>query len=138
MENRKGAAGERGPETLFQHLGQQLRQVFLRQLVLGLVFLGGALLAGGSLPGSLLGTASGLMDTALFLWGVRRGMGKPPAQAALSMHRLMFLRIAVLLGLTILALRARWQPALVLSGFLVLNVGLIIQLAKSRPGCGKP
>lgn len=64
-------------------------------------------------------------------------MGKPPAQAALSMHRMMFLRIAVLLGLTVLALREKWQSVLVLAGFLVLNIGLIIQLAKSRPGCRK-
>ena len=76
------------------------------------------------------------MDTALFLWGVHRGMGKPPAQAALSMHRMMFLRIAVLLGLTVLA-AGKWQSVLVLAGFLVLNIGLIIQLAKSRPGCRK-
>ena len=106
-------------------------------LALGLLFLAGVLLGGGHLPGALLGTASGLMDTALFLWGVHRGMGKPPAQAALSMHRMMFLRIAVLLGLTVLALREKWQSVLVLAGFLVLNIGLIIQLAKSRPGCRK-
>ena len=137
MENRKGAAGDREPESLFQRLGRQLRQVFLRQLALGLLFLAGVLLGGGHLPGALLGTASGLMDTALFLWGVHRGMGKPPAQAALSMHRMMFLRIAVLLGITVLALREKWQSVLVLAGFLVLNIGLIIQLAKSRPGCRK-
>ena len=50
---------------------------------------------------------------------------------------MMFLRIAVLLGLTVLALREKWQSVLVLAGFLVLNIGLIIQLAKSRPGCRK-
>lgn len=44
MENRKGAAGDREPESLFQRLGRQLRQVFLRQLALGLLFLAGVLL----------------------------------------------------------------------------------------------
>lgn len=124
-------------ETLFQRLGRQLRSLFLKQLALGLAFLLAVLLLGGTLPGALLGSAAGLADTALFLWGVRRGMEKEPAQAALSMHRLMFLRIAVLLGFTLAALRGKWQPVLVLSGFLILNLGLVIQLARSRPGCRK-
>ena len=49
----------------------------------------------------------------------------------------MFTRIAFLLCWTVLALRNRWQPVLVLAGFLVLNVGLIIQMAYCRLGCRK-
>lgn len=60
-------------ETLFQRLGRQLRSLFLKQLALGLAFLLAVLLLGGTLPGALLGSAAGLADTALFLWGVRRG-----------------------------------------------------------------
>ena len=120
-----------------QFLGGQLRSLFWKQAVLAGCFLVLALILGGDARGAALGTAAGLSDTFQILWGIRRGMRKEPVQAALAMHRTMFTRIAFLLCWTVLALRNRWQPVLVLAGFLVLNVGLIILMACCRLGCRK-
>lgn len=121
-----------------QLLGGQLQSLFWKQAVLAGCFLILALILGGDARGAALGTAAGLSDTFQILWGIRQGMRKEPAQAALVMHRTMFTRIALLLCWTVLALRNRWQPVLVLAGFLVLNVGLIIQMACCHLGCRKP
>lgn len=121
-----------------QLLGGQLQSLFWKQAVLAGCFLVLALILGGDARGAALGTAAGLSDTFQILWGIRQGMRKEPAQAVLAMHRTMFTRIALLLCWTVLALRNRWQPVLVLAGFLVLNVGLIIQMACCHLGCRKP
>ena len=78
---------------------QQVRRIVLGQLVLqGLLAL--VALGAGAVPlGVFLGVLAGLEDTLLVLWGILSGMGKPPRQAALSMHRLMFLRIGSAAGL---------------------------------------
>lgn len=130
------APWKKGPEL--QLLGGQLQSLFWKQVVLAGCFLILALILGGDARGAALGTAAGLSDTFQILWGIRRGMRKEPAQAALAMNRTMFTRIALLLCWTVLALRNRWQPVLVLAGFLVLNVGLIIQMACCHLGCRKP
>ena len=130
------APWKKGPEL--QLLGGQLQSLFWKQAVLAGCFLVLALILGGDARGAALGVAAGLSDTFQILWGIRRGMQKEPAPAALAMHRTMFTRIALLLCWTVLALRNRWQPVLVLAGFLVLNVGLIIQMACCRLGCRKP
>ena len=137
MDFRKAVPGT--PDgNLLQLLGGQLRSLFRKQAVLAGCFLVLALVSGGDGRGAVLGTAAGLSDTFLVLWGIHRGMRKEPGKAALAMHRTMFCRIAVLLCWTLLALRYRWQPVLVMAGFLILNVGLIIQMARCRLGCREP
>ena len=113
---------------------KQARRIVLGQLaLLGLLAL--AALAFGARPlGVGLGILAGLGDTLLVLWGILSGMGKPPQQAALAMHRLMFLRIAVLLVWTVAALKLKSQPVLVLLSFVCLNVGLVMQMARCHLG----
>ena len=107
----------------------QLLRIFRRQAILALVLSLGGLLEGSAVPGCLLGCLAGLGDSGLILWGIGRGMRKPPEKAAAYMHRMMFTRIACLLCLTLLALRARWQPALVMFGFVCFNMMIIVQMA---------
>lgn len=113
---------------------KQARRIVQGQLVLlGLLAL--AALGFGARPlGIGLGILAGLGDTLLVLWGILSGMGKPPQQAALAMHRLMFLRIAVLLIWTVAALKLKSQPVLVLLSFVCLNVGLVMQMARCHLG----
>lgn len=113
---------------------KQARRIILGQLVLlGLLALV-ALAFGASPPGVGLAILAGLGDTLLVLWGILSGMGKPPQQAALAMHRLMFLRIAVLLVWTVAALKLKSQPVLVLLSFVCLNLGLVMQMARCHLG----
>ncbi|MGM9518973.1 MAG: hypothetical protein ACI3X3_09900 [Acidaminococcus sp.] len=113
---------------------KQARRIVLGQLaLLGLLAL--AALGFGARPlGVGLGILAGLGDTLLVLWGILSGMGKPPQQAALAMHRLMFLRIAVLLVWTVAALKLKSQPVLVLLSFVCLNIGLVMQMARCHLG----
>ncbi|WP_317303077.1 hypothetical protein [Acidaminococcus timonensis] len=113
---------------------QQVRRIVLGQLVLqGLLAL--VALGAGAVPlGVFLGVLAGLEDTLLVLWGILSGMGKPPRQAALSMHCLMFLRIGVLLVWTVAALKLQCQPVLVLLSFVCLNAGLVMQMVRCHLG----
>lgn len=137
MDPWKNGPGTPQEGNLLLILGGQLRKLFWKQAVLAGCFLILVLILGGDGRGTVLGAAAGLSDTFQVLWGIHRGMRKEPDKAALAMHRTMFTRIAFLLCCTVLALRNRWQPVLVLAGFLVLNVGLIIQMVYCRLGCRK-
>jgi len=110
-------------------LGRQLLRIFRRQAILALVIALGAVLESSAIPGCLLGALAGLGDSGLMLWGIGRGMRKLPEKAAAYMHRMMFTRMAYLLCLTLLAMKAHWQPALVMLGFVCFNVMIIIQMA---------
>lgn len=123
-----------GPPEAPSDMKKQARRIILGQLVL-LGFLALVALAAGARPlGVGLGILAGLGDTLLVLWGILSGMEKPPQQAALSMHRLMFLRIGVLLIWTVAALKLKSQPVLVLLSFVCLNVGLVMQMARCHLG----
>lgn len=123
-----------GPPEAPSTMKKQARRIILGQLgLLGLLALA-ALVAGARPLGVGLGILAGLGDTLLVLWGILSGMGKPPQQAALAMHRLMFLRIAVLLVWTVAALKLKSQPVLVLLSFVCLNVGLVMQMARCHLG----
>lgn len=113
---------------------KQARRIVLGQLVLLGALALVALAFGASPPGVGLAILAGLGDTLLVLWGILSGMGKPPQQAALAMHRLMFLRIAVLLVWTVAALKLKSQPVLVLLSFVCLNLGLVMQMARCHLG----
>lgn len=110
-------------------LDRQLLRIFRRQAVLALIIGLCALAERSHVQGCLLGSLAGLGDSGLILWGIGRGMRKPPEKAAAYMHRMMFTRIAWLLCLALLALRTSWQPALVMLGFLCFNVMIIVQMA---------
>lgn len=117
------------PSPVEQELARQLWRIYRHQLLLALVLLAAALVLGRFSPGWLLGAASGLGDSFLILWGIYRGMQKPPEKAALYMRRMMFTRMGWLLCLTLLALKARWQPVLVMLGFVIFNVTIVIYMA---------
>lgn len=104
-------------------------RIYRQQLLLAAVLLAAALVLCRFGPGWLLGAASGLGDSFLVLWGIYRGMQKPPEKAALYMRRMMVTRMSWLLCLTLLAIKACWQPVLVMLGFVVFNVTLVIYMA---------
>lgn len=110
-------------------LARQLWRIYRHQLLLALLVLLAALVLGRFSPGWLLGAAAGLGDSFLILWGIYRGMQKPPEKAALYMRRMMVTRLGWLLCLTLLALKARWQPVLVMLGFVAFNVTIVIYMA---------
>lgn len=121
------------PEAPSGMKGQAGRIILGQLALLGLLSLA-ALGAGAGPLGTGLGALAGLGDTLLVLWGILSGMKKTPQQAALAMHRLMFLRIGVLLVWTVAALKLESQPVLVLLGFVCLNVGLVMQMARCHLG----
>ena len=69
-----------------------LRLAALQALAIPLV--GGLAFMFSPQPGGwLLGSLAGWCDSALFLYGLYSGMKKAPHHAALSMHRMMFVRL---------------------------------------------
>ena len=85
--------------------------------------------------GWLLGSLAGWCDSALFLYGLYSGMKKAPHHAALSMHRMMFVRLGTVLVFVLIGLKLDWGGHRVLFSYLLFYGLLLIQMA--RKGIGK-
>lgn len=84
-----------------------LRLAALQALAIPLV--GGLAFMFSPQPGGwLLGSLAGWCDSALFLYGLYSGMKKAPHHAALSMHRMMFVRLGTVLVFVLIGLKLDW------------------------------
>ena len=113
-----------------------LRMVRQEAVGTGLLALLAVLIIPQHLPAALLGILAGWGDIALVLWGIGQGMQKEAPRAAAHMHRLMFVRILFLLGLTVVTLRNHWNTVLLFAGFLLYHVFFFLQLVR-QPLDGK-
>ena len=111
-----------------------LRLAALQALAIPLV--GGLAFMFSPQPGGwLMGCLAGWCDSALFLYGLYSGMKKDPQQAAISMHRMMFVRLGAVLGVVLIGLKLNWGGHRVLFSYLLFYGLLLIQMA--RKGIGK-
>ncbi|MBS5518883.1 MAG: hypothetical protein SOU94_04625 [Acidaminococcus sp.] len=111
-----------------------LRLAALQALAIPLV--GGLAFMFSPQPGGwLLGCLAGWCDSALFLYGLYSGMKKAPQQAAISMHRMMFVRLGAVLVFVLIGLKLNWGGHRVLFSYLLFYGLLLIQMA--RKGIGK-